>query len=108
MGLVEKTAVTAFLDKYYDEHPLDNSYEGILARRSGLTKEAVVSTLDLIEVFDFVANYEPKRLGPEIGVRGSDIISIAILEQPIVERVRAEATIITGFKKLYFIRNFAA
>lgn len=36
-GLVEKNAVTAFLDKYYEEHPLDNSPEGILARYSGMT-----------------------------------------------------------------------
>ena len=46
MGLIEKSSVTAYLEEYYEKHPLDNSYEGILARRSGLTKEQVVAYLD--------------------------------------------------------------
>lgn len=29
-GLIEKSAVAVYLDKYYEEHPKDNSYEGIL------------------------------------------------------------------------------
>ena len=54
-----KSAVTAFLDEYYEENPLDNSYEGILARYSGLTKDDVIALLDFIEYETYVANYEP-------------------------------------------------
>ena len=62
MGLIGengKSAVTAFLDEYYEEHPLDNSYEGILARYSGLEKDTVVALLDIIEYYDYVAQYDP-------------------------------------------------
>ena len=53
------STVTVFLDEYYEENPLDNSYEGILARRSGLTKDTVVALLDFIEYQDYIANYNP-------------------------------------------------
>ena len=62
MGLIGdgsgQSAVTAFLDKYYEEHPLDNSYEGILARYSGLTKETVIALLDKIDYYTYIANYD--------------------------------------------------
>ena len=59
MGLIEKSAVTAYLEDYYKEHPLDNSYEGMLARYSGLTKDNVIALLDYIEYVDYVAQYDP-------------------------------------------------
>ena len=58
MGLIEKSAVTAFLDEYYEENPLDNSYEGILARYSGLTKDTVVAILDVAEYYDYIASID--------------------------------------------------
>ena len=58
MGLIEKSAVTAYLEDYYKEHPLDNSYEGMLARYSGLDKDTIVALLDVIEYYNFVANYD--------------------------------------------------
>lgn len=63
-GLIKRSSVTAFLEDYYKENPLDNSYEGILARKSGLTKEHVKSTLALIEYYDFLANYNPEGRYP--------------------------------------------
>ena len=53
------SAVTAFLDDYYTEHPLDNSYEGILARYSGLTKETVVAVLNVVDYMNYIADYDP-------------------------------------------------
>jgi len=64
MGLVETSAVTAFLDEYYKANPLDNSYEGLLARKSGLTKETVIATLEQLEYYSFLANYDPTELYP--------------------------------------------
>lgn len=63
MGLIGedgkgKSAVTAFLDDYYEEHPLDNSYEGILARYSGLTKDTVVALLDTLDYHNYIAQYD--------------------------------------------------
>lgn len=63
-GLIEKSSVTAFLEEYYKEHPLDNSYEGILARRSGLTKDQVVIALDLLDYNEFLASYDPTEMYP--------------------------------------------
>ena len=57
MGLVEKSSVTAYLEEYYEKHPLDNSYEVVLARRSGLTKENVIALLNYAEDLVFLANY---------------------------------------------------
>lgn len=59
MGVVEKSAVTAYLEKYYEENPLDNSYEGILARYSGMDKEQVVALLDVIDYYNYIAQYDP-------------------------------------------------
>ena len=61
MGVIEKSAVTSYLEKYYEENPLDNSYEGILARYSGLTKENVIAILDFIDYADYVAHYDPSE-----------------------------------------------
>lgn len=63
-GLVEKSAVTAFLEDYYKENPLDDSYEGILARKTGLTKETVVATFEQLDEYNFIANYMPAQYGP--------------------------------------------
>ena len=64
MDLVEKSSVTAFLEDYYEKHPLDNSFEGILARKTGLTKENVIATIDTINYLTFIANYNPDGYYP--------------------------------------------
>ena len=52
------------LEEYYEKHPLDNSYEGILARRSGLTKEQVVAYLDKLDYLAKVVDYDPTNKAP--------------------------------------------
>ena len=64
MGLTEKNAVTAFLDEYHKEHPIDTSYEGTLARYSGLKKDTVVALLDFLDVASWVAEYDPTDYAP--------------------------------------------
>ncbi len=54
-----QSTVSLFLDEYYEQNPLDNSYEGILARYSGLPKDAVVAVLDFMEYQTYVAKYDP-------------------------------------------------
>lgn len=61
IGAVEENSVTAYLKDYYEKNPLDNSFEGILARYSGMTKEKVIATLDLIEGLTYIANYHPEE-----------------------------------------------
>ncbi|MBR2998224.1 hypothetical protein IKF34_00385 [Candidatus Saccharibacteria bacterium] len=61
LGIIEKSAMAVFLDEYYEKNPLDNSYEGIIARYGGLTKEEVTDTLALIDYVEYVANYHPEE-----------------------------------------------
>lgn len=63
-GITEQSTVSKFIAKYYEEHPLDDSFEGVLARYSGYTKEQVVATLDTLEVLAFMEEYEPAKLYP--------------------------------------------
>ena len=69
MGLIEKSSVTAYLEEYYEKHPLDNSYEGILARRSGLTKEQVVAYLDKLDYLAKIVDYDPTNKAPILNKR---------------------------------------
>lgn len=64
IGKVKTSTATLAVQDYYAENPLDNSYEGIIARRSGLSKDDVVAVLDLIDYVEFLAQYDPTNLYP--------------------------------------------
>lgn len=53
--------ITAYLDKHYMENPMDQSYEGTLARFSGMSVEDVEYGLALIEYYNFLENYNPSE-----------------------------------------------
>ncbi len=50
--------------RYYKDNPLDNSYEGIIARYSGMSKERVAAVVDLFQYVAFLAKYDPTDLYP--------------------------------------------
>lgn len=52
-------SVIAFTEKYYKEHPKDDSYEGQLASLTGLPKETIISVLEELNNQEFIANYNP-------------------------------------------------
>jgi hypothetical protein len=60
-GIIKDNPVATYLKGYYEENPLDNSFEGVLARYSGMTKEDVIATLELIEGLNYIANYHPEE-----------------------------------------------
>lgn len=64
MGLVEESSVSVALRHYYEQNPIDDSYEGILAYYSGMTKEKVADTLEIIDVLAWIAGYDPSDLYP--------------------------------------------
>ena len=64
-GIIEQSSVAKFLDKYYEKNPIDNSYEGTIARYSGLTKEQVSAVFDVAEYYEWLAEYNPENYGPE-------------------------------------------
>jgi hypothetical protein len=49
--------IVAFKEAYYEEHPLDNSREGYLARISGLTKEDATTVLAFYDYQNYLAKY---------------------------------------------------
>ena len=63
-GIIEKSAVSKLLDDHYKKNPIDNSYEGVIARYSGYTKEDVIATLDTVKFAEWLANYKPSEYGP--------------------------------------------
>ena len=108
MGLVEKSSVTAYLEEYYEKHPLDNSYEGVLALRSGLTKENVIALLNYAEDLVFLANYNPANYYPlhtdEPSVKNTKRARIS--NKKVINNF-ALATIQSSFDKSYRQRNYA-
>lgn len=50
--------VTAYLEDDYEKNPIDDSFEGTLARFSGMTKDEVEDTLALIEYMQFLDEYD--------------------------------------------------
>ena len=77
-GLIGQSSTVALLDDYYEEHPLDNSYEGTLARFSGLDRETVENALALVEYQQWVAAYDPSELGP---VKVPEVEEVSLVEQ---------------------------
>lgn len=64
-GIIEQSAVARFLDDYYEKNPIDNSWEGTIARYSGMTKDEVEETLALVDAIEWIAEYDPSDYGPE-------------------------------------------
>ena len=54
-----KSAVSLNAEEYYRENPVDDSFEGQLARFSGMTKEDVEQTLALMEYYEYLEEYDP-------------------------------------------------
>lgn len=107
MGLIEKSAVATYLDKYYEKNPKDNSYEGILARYTGMTKENVIAVLDAIEGLEFLATYNPDGYSPYNYIAGEqEGVQVSIKNNTIFLGIDMQnKTIISTDRK--YIRNFA-
>ena len=58
MGVTESNSTVGFLEEYYKENPLDYTFEGQIARVSGMTKEEVEDTLALIDYYNYIAQYD--------------------------------------------------
>ena len=64
MGLVEESSVSVALRHYYEKNPIDDSLEGLLSYYSGMSKEKVADTLDMVEGMLWIASYHPNGLYP--------------------------------------------
>lgn len=61
MGLIEESAVSKLVRDYEQEHPIDNSYVGRLARAAGMTKDVAEDTLAVLAYYDEVGKYDPSE-----------------------------------------------
>ena len=98
--------VDKIIADYYEEHPLDNSYEGIIARFSGRSKDTVIAVLDLIEYTEWLAQYDPSDLGPMPSPQEEDFDYQFEGEQTLIASV--DAIFRAGFSEERRQRNFAA
>ena len=55
----EENPVVAYKNEYYTKHPKDNSPEGILARRTGMTKDEVIAGIEAVRYLAYLNNYDP-------------------------------------------------
>ncbi|MBQ6313765.1 hypothetical protein IJI29_02855 [Candidatus Saccharibacteria bacterium] len=58
MGVIENNSTVSFLEDYHKENPLDDSFEGKIARFSGMSKDEVEDTLALIDYYRFLNEYD--------------------------------------------------
>lgn len=63
-GIIEESAVSKYIASYYEKSPIDASFEGTLARYSGLTKETVELTIAMLELSEWAADYSPSNYAP--------------------------------------------
>ena len=94
MGVIDKSSAEVALENWYEENPIDNSFEGIIARYSGYTKEEVIAVLDTLEYYNYIANYDATGLGPvasedktekKILFYTSDLAALQ-MKQPLISR----------------------
>ena len=63
-GIINESPIDAYVDKYFEEHPLDNSLNGIVARKLGITTEQLEVALGQIEGLYIALNYDWHGRGP--------------------------------------------
>jgi hypothetical protein len=55
----DENPVLAYEERYDAEHPVDTSFEGTLARISGLTKNDVAFLMEVVDYSNMLAEYDP-------------------------------------------------
>lgn len=63
-GLTDQDLISSYVKEYYEENPIDLSFEGLLAHFSGFTKDMVIATINQMESLNFLAQYDPNGYGP--------------------------------------------
>ncbi len=98
-GLIDKSAVATALEEYYAEHPIDMSYEGILAMKTGMTKEKVHETIAIVEGVMWLANYDPTDMFPyKVEEEEDSQISVED-DSPIIEPFQIKETLLPNISK---------
>lgn len=83
-GVIDEDSnpVAQFMEEYYEQNPIDESYEGQIARLSGLDKNTVIYTLALIDELYFLSGYNPTYAGPTTNDREDPPTKVRPTQQP--------------------------
>lgn len=57
----ETNPTVVALERYYAENPLDTSYAGVIARRTGLSKDEVIAGIEGIVYLAYLDGYDPSE-----------------------------------------------
>jgi hypothetical protein len=63
MDVIEQSSGQQMIARYNEEHADEESIS-LLARFTGLTDQTIANTFDLVDYYNFVANYDPSSLFP--------------------------------------------
>ena len=75
----EKSTAAKIREEYYAKYPKDNSEAGIVARRSGMSKNEASIALAYADYLDVIANYSPST-------RFDFTAPVVLVEKPILEK----------------------
>ena len=59
MGITKKSSLALYIEDKLEKNPLDDSFEGVLARYSGMSKDDVELAIGFIYGIEHIANYDP-------------------------------------------------
>lgn len=104
-GYADSSASTAYLQQYYEENPLDQSYESVIARLAGVSTEEVIAAIADMEYAVYIAHYDPSTRYQFIdGLFASDTLPEA--EEPMDPF--ATAAIVGKMREFDELRNRAS
>lgn len=106
MGVIDESAVDVALDKYYEEHPIDNTPLGIMSRYSGYTKENIIAIFDATEFYVWLAQYDPTDYYPTPAIH-KEAPDYRIEDERMIQDDGILAVIRASFETVYRQRNFA-
>ena len=106
MGVIDESAVDVALDKYYEEHPIDNTPLGIMSRYSGYTKENIIAIFDATEFYVWLAQYDPTDFYPTPAIH-QETPDYRIEDERMIQDDGILAVIRASFETVYRQRNFA-
>ena len=99
----KENPIVAYKEAYYEAHPKDNSFEGIIARRTGWLKEDVVAGLNAIYFLAYLENYDPTERLAFVKPSEEKDIYFEEVELKTDERIAEKKEIIFDKKRNYVV-----
>ncbi len=95
--------IVAYKEAYYEAHPKDNSFEGVIARRTGWLKEDVIAGLKAVYFLAYLENYDPTERLAFVKPSEEKDIYFEEVELKTDERIAEKKEIIFDKKRNYVV-----